>query len=74
MTQKGNVSVQPHFSTPIGVPPKKRSSLFDRILSLKIDSLHDELDRLASRRGLRVCWRRWQLRRQLRRLEARIPR
>lgn len=62
-----------NHTTPTGIPSKNRTSLFDRILSLKIDSIYDELDHLASQRGLRVWWRRWQLRRQLRRFEARIP-
>lgn len=47
---------------------------FDRQLSLAIDATHDELNRLHDRRGLRAWWRRWQLRRQLRKLEAQVPR
>jgi len=46
---------------------------FDRRLSLDIDLCHWQLDRLAGERGLRAMLRRWLIRRQLRRLERRIP-
>jgi hypothetical protein len=45
---------------------------FDRALSLAIDAVHDEIDRLSCQHGLRVWLRRWWLRRKLQRLEARI--
>jgi hypothetical protein len=46
---------------------------FDRILSLSIDMCHWQLDQLADQRGLRAMFRRWQVRRTLRKLERRIP-
>lgn len=46
---------------------------YNKQLSLAIDAVHDELDRLACRKGLRVWVRRWWMRRQLRKLERRIP-
>jgi hypothetical protein len=47
--------------------------MFDRHLSLSIDAIHDELDRLSCARGWRVWWRCFFLRRQLRYLERKIP-
>jgi len=46
---------------------------FDRQLSLAIDLCHWRLDQLAGQRGLRAMFRRWQMRRRLRKLERRIP-
>jgi len=46
---------------------------FDRTLSLAIDLCHWQLDQLAGQRGVRAMFRRWQVRRQLRKLERRIP-
>ncbi len=59
-------------TTPIGVPPK--SIPFDKQLSLAIDMVHSELDRYSWQRGLFAMWRRFCLRRQLRKLEAMVPR
>lgn len=63
----------PHSSTPIGVPSKTRTHHFDRQLSLAIDAAHYELDWLASKQSLWALWRRFCLRRQLRKLEAQVP-
>lgn len=63
-----------YSTTPIGVPSKSSPTHFDRQLSLAIDAIHDELDRLSFERGLRVWWQRFVLRWQLRRLEAQVPR
>lgn len=46
--------------------------MFDRRLSLAVDAIHDELDRLADLRGWRVTWRRAFLRWKLRQLEKKI--
>jgi hypothetical protein len=46
---------------------------FDRALSLAIDAVHDEIDRLSCQHGLRVQIRRWWLQRKLRKLERGIP-
>lgn len=47
--------------------------MFDRQLSLSIDSIHHELDRLAFERGWRAWLRTLYLRWKLRRLERMIP-
>lgn len=47
--------------------------MFDRHLSLSIDAIHDELDRLCHVRGWRVSLRRLLLRWKLRRLERKVP-
>lgn len=47
--------------------------MFDRRLSLLIDAIHDELDRLCCERGWRVWLRRTYLRWKLRRLERMMP-
>lgn len=46
---------------------------FDRPLSLAIDAIHDELDKIAHLRGPRYACRRIWLRFRLRQLERRIP-
>lgn len=63
-----------HTTTPIGVPSKSCTTHFDRQLSLAIDLAHDTLNALAGRRGLRAWWWRFCVRRQLRKLEAMVPR
>lgn len=60
--------------TSIGQVFSMPQSLFDRVLSLQIDAIHDELDRIGERRGPRAWLRRFLLRRRLRRLERRVPR
>lgn len=47
--------------------------MFDRQLSLSIDAIHHELDRLAFERGWRAWLRTFYLRWKLRRLERMIP-
>lgn len=47
--------------------------MFDRRLSLAIDAIHCELDRLRYARGWWVTWRCAFLRWKLRRLERKIP-
>lgn len=64
----------PNHTLPIGDPAKTCTIPFDRQLSLALDAIHDELDSLSCQRGLRAWWWRFLLRRQLRKLEARIPR
>lgn len=47
--------------------------MFDRRLSLQIDAVHDELDRLSSNPSWWAAWRRVFLRWKLRWLERKIP-
>jgi hypothetical protein len=47
--------------------------MFDRHLSLSIDAIHNELDRLSYLRGWRVWLRGAYLRWKLRRLERMLP-
>lgn len=47
--------------------------MFDRRLSLAIDAIHDQLDRLSCVPGWRAWVWRLYLRWQLRRLERKIP-
>jgi hypothetical protein len=61
-----------HNTTPSGDPKNTTTEYFNRPLSLAIDAVHDELDRLSCQRGLRAWLRRWWLKRQLRHLEAHI--
>lgn len=63
----------PHNTTPIGVCPKTCPDSFDKQLSLSLDAAHDELERLSCQHDLRAWWRRFCLKRQLRKMEARIP-
>lgn len=63
-----------HYSTSLGVSQKNNTNHFDRSLSLAIDAAHDALNALSYQYGLRVWCKRFYLRRQLRKLEARVPR
>lgn len=47
--------------------------MFDRRLSLAIDAIHFEIDRLSCDPSWWAAWRRIYLRFKLRRLERRIP-
>lgn len=47
--------------------------MYDKKLSRQIDRHIDELERLAWHDGVWAALRRWWVRRQLRRLERRIP-